>query len=254
MAVILFIMLVAGLAIGWAWYIYKEKAQAKPLSLLPKTGTMLSGAFVRRRESIHVYCQVEDSEESRLLVRVLSELGKSSLLGMRAGTPGQLEVGNTWLPIEVLNVSLPWVVVEAFTGRAKPAQRESLRIPASFTVRFRAHGLSRHWIRGEGINVSAGGFCFSSKFAAELKVGRLYEIELNPGDTGPPRGLAFVFIAELRWLLRTMEGTVAGLQLSVGPQQRDLARFTSYMEHRMARHPEDYLLETNPKPELVHRH
>jgi len=58
----------------------------------------------------------------------------------------------------------------------------------------------------------------------------------------------------LRWLLRTMEGTVAGLQLSVGPQQRDLARFTSYMEHRMARHPEDYLVETNPKPELVHRH
>ncbi len=128
-----------------------------------------------------------------MLVRVLSELGKSSLLGMRAGTPGQLEVGNNWLPIEVLNVSLPWVVVEAFAGRAKPMHRESLRVPASFSVRFRAQGLVHHWTPGTGINISAGGFCFSSNYASQLRVGRYYEIELTPSDAPGQGTEAFVF-------------------------------------------------------------
>jgi hypothetical protein len=92
----------------------------------------LSGAFLHRREQVHVYCRIEDSEESRLLVRIMSELGKSSLLGLRSGTSGQLEIGNYWLPIEVLSVSLPWVTVETFANRAKPVRRESLRVPGSF--------------------------------------------------------------------------------------------------------------------------
>jgi hypothetical protein len=84
-------------------------------------------------------------------------------------------------------------------------------------------------------------------------VGRLYEIEVTPPDAGQSAE-PFVFVAELRWLLRTMEGTVAGLQLVDHSKQRDLARFVSYMEHRVARHPEDYLLETNPKPDISRLH
>jgi len=54
------------------------------------------------------------------------------------------------------------------------------------------------------------------------------------------------------WVMRTERGTVAGLQLADRAKQPDLAKFVSYMQHRMSRHPEDYLLETNPKPELDH--
>jgi hypothetical protein len=56
----------------------------------------------------------------------------------------------------------------------------------------------------------------------------------------------------MRWVMRTERGTVAGLQLADRAKQPDLAKFVSYMQHRMSRHPEDYLLETNPKPELDH--
>jgi hypothetical protein len=234
-------------------HLFGESTPATPPSLLPKAGMALSGAFLHRREQVHVYCRIEDSEESRLLIRITSELGKSSLLGMRPGTSGQLEIGNYWLPIEVLSVSLPWVAVETFANRAKPVRRESLRVPGSFGVRFRAQGMTRHWTPGAGINVSAGSFCFSSIHSSELRVGRLYEIELMPPDVSK-NAEPFVFIAELRWLLRTMEGTVAGVQLFDHSKQRDLARFVSYMEHRVARHPEDYLLETNPKPDISRLH
>lgn len=238
-----------------AWWVGRSWGTSSPAqqppSLLPKVGAMLSGEFVHRSAPIHFYCRVEENEESRLLVRVLSELGKSPLLGMRAGTPGQLKVGDQWLPIEVLNVSLPWVVVEAFAGSAKPTRRESIRVPASFSVRFRAQGLTHGWTGGKGINVSAGGFCFSAGFTRELRVGRMYEVELSPDDDGQGSE-SFVFLAEVRWLLRTDQGTVCGLQLAERAKQPDLARLVLYLQQRMGRHPEDYLLETNPKPDLAH--
>jgi hypothetical protein len=251
MALIYLAIIFALIAAWWLVRTFARSSQAQPPSLLPQRGATVSGTFVHRREPVHVYCRVEDNQESRLLVRILSELGKAPLLGMRAGTSGQLEVGNNWLPIEVLNVSLPWVIVEAFTGRAKPVRRESIRVPVSFSVRFRAQGLARQWTRANGINVSTGGFCFSAGFTTELRVGRLYEIELMP-DAGGQSGETFVFLAELRWILRTEQGTVTGLQLADHSKQPDLVRFVSYMQRRMSRHPEDYLVESNPKPELPH--
>ena len=192
MFIFLFIVLCVIVLLAWLIArIFGRSSAAKPPALLPQVGMTLPGAFLHRREAVHVFCRIEDSEESRLLVRVLSELGKSSLLGMRAGTPGQLEVGNNWLPIEVLNVSLPWVIVEAFAGRAKPKRRESLRVSASFSVRFRAQGLVHRWTPGTGINISAGGFCFSSNHASQLRVGRYYEIELTPDDAVKVRRLSY---------------------------------------------------------------
>ena len=253
MELVLLLTLFGGLA---AWWVGRSWGMSAPPqespSLLPKVGAMLSGAFVYRSEPIHFYCRVEDNEESRLLVRILSELGKSPLLGMRAGAPGQLEVGDHWLPIEALNVSLPWVVVEAFAGAAKPMRRESIRVPASFSVRFRAQGLTPRWAGGKAINVSAGGFCFSAGFTRDLRVGRIYEVELSPDDGGQP-GDSFVFLAESRWLLRTDQGTVCGLQLAEPAKQPDLARLVLNLQQRLARYPEDYLLEANHKPELPHR-
>jgi hypothetical protein len=253
---ILFLVIVLFIIVLISWliaHIFGKSTHTTPPSLLPKVGMNLSGAFLHRGEQIHVYCRIEDSEESRLLVRIMSELGKSSLLGMRPGTSGELEMGNYWLPIEVVNVSLPWVTVETFANRAKPVRRGSLRVPAPFVVRFRAQGLTRHWTPATGINVSSGGFCFSSSYASELRVGRLYEIEITPADANRS-GETFLFLAELRWLFRTMEGTVAGLQLFDQSKQRDLARLVNYMEHRVARHPEDYLLESNPKPDISRLH
>jgi hypothetical protein len=250
----LLIFLLMLLAMVAGWFLarrFAQTPQAQPASLLPQIGMTLSGTLMHRREPVHVYCRVEDNDESRLLIRILSELGRTPLLGMRAGAAGQLEVKDFWLPLDVLYVSVPGVVVEEFTGRAKAARRESLRVPVSFSVRFRAQGLTRQWSRATGINVSAGGFCFSSGFAAELRVGRLYEIELMP-DAAGQSGNTFVFLAEMRWVMRTERGTVAGLQLADRAKQPDLAKFVSYMQHRMSRHPEDYLLETNPKPELDH--
>ena len=155
---ILFLVIVLLIIVLISWlmaHIFGESTQAPPPSLLPKVGMALSGAFRHRREQVHVYCRIEGSEESRLLGRIMSELGRSSLLGLRPGTSGQLEIGNYWLPIEVLSVSLPWVTVETFANRAKPVRRESLRVPGSFIVRFRAQGLTRHWTPGAGINVSS---------------------------------------------------------------------------------------------------
>jgi hypothetical protein len=139
---ILFLVIVPLIIVLISWliaHVFGESTQAPSPSLLPKVGTALSGAFLHRREQVHVYCRIEDSEKSRLLVRIMSELGKSSLLGMRPGTSGQLEIGNYWLPIEVLNVSLPWVTVKRLpTGQSRCAENRCVfrgRLSSGFARR-----------------------------------------------------------------------------------------------------------------------
>jgi len=218
-------------------------------SVLPTPGMMVSGGFTHEKEYVHVFFQVEERKDSRLMLHVLSELGKMPLIGLRSETSGQLEVGASYFPIKVVEVSLPWIAVEAFPERAKRVHRSAIRIPAPFSVRFRLCGSTGRWESGEGINISIDGLCFFTSSPLPAPVGRLYQLEIVLTDTRA-KGKAIAYAAEVRWVHRVHDGAIVGLQASDPPMKKELVRFVSELQHRMSRRPEDYLLDKNPKPNL----
>ena len=210
---------------------------------------MVSGGFTQEKEYVHAFFQVEERKDSRLMLHVLSELGKVPPLGLRSGTSGQLEVGSSYFPVKVVEVSLPWIVVEAFPERAKRVHRSVIRIPAPFSVRFQLRGATGRWESGEGINISIDGLCFFTSSPLPAPLGRLYQLEIVLTDTRA-KGKAIAYAAEVRWVHRVKNGAIVGLQASDPPMKKELVRFVSELQRRMSRRPEDYLLDKNPKPNL----
>src|ERR1043166_3844205 len=95
----------------------------KQPSVLPTVGIVVLGEFTHKKECVRVFFRVEERKGSRLVLQILSELGKVPLLGLRSGTTGNLEVGPNYLPIRVTLVSLPWIVVETFAERDRKSTR-----------------------------------------------------------------------------------------------------------------------------------
>jgi hypothetical protein len=219
-------------------------AQTRKSSLLPVSGNTVPGDFSHRGEVIHTICQVEEQKDANLILRVLVEMGKIPLVGLKAGAGGQLQVGNQVLPLQVMQVNLPWLEVFALPNRARLAARQFLRVPASFSVRFRPHESTGSWFSGKGINLSSGGFCFA--FAAPIipVPGMIYEIEMSLAF---PRGGTeqLMLEAEVRWVTTTRRGMSVGLETHDPAQRKALANAVSKLQHLMSRHPEDYLLIEN---------
>jgi hypothetical protein len=160
-----------------------------------------------------------------------------------------LEVGAYYFPIQILEACLPWVEVEAFPKEAKTVRRESVRIPVSFSVRFRLVGSVGSWQMAKGANISASGLCFFTDSSPRPQLRRFYQIEITLTEIRGA-GEKFAFAAETQWVQRVRGGVVAGFYVSQSEKQRELARFASRLQRRMARHPEDYLLEPGQKPTL----
>jgi hypothetical protein len=218
-------------------------------SLMPEAGMTISGGLPRGKESIHAFFQVEQRKDTKLVLHVLSELGNTPLLGIRSGAAGQLEVGAYYFPIQVLEARLPWLEVEAFPKEAQIVRRDSIRIPASFSVRFRLVGAAGGWQVAKGVNISASGLCFLTDPSSRPQLRRFYQIELSL--TGPRGGGEKVALAgEAQWIQGARGHVLAGFYVAEAEKQRELARFVSRLQHRMARRPEDYLLEPGRKPIL----
>jgi hypothetical protein len=233
------------------WFRFHKPAhiQKENPSVLPTVGMMVSGGFTQEKEYVHVFFEVKERKDSRLMLHILSELGKVPLLGLRCGRTGQLEVGANYFPINVVQVDLPWIVVEAFPQRAKRVHRNSLRIPAAFSVRFRLVGSTGKWQAGKGINISIDGLCFFTNSPPPSPVSRFYQVEITL-TTARGRGEEIAYKAEVRWVHRVKGGAIVGLQVSDPPMKKELVRFVSQLQHRISRRPEDYLLDKNPKPNL----
>jgi hypothetical protein len=224
-----------------------EASRQADLSPLPAAGAMVTGDFTWQGELIHALCRVEEQQGSGLLLRIVAEMGRLPLVRLRPGTTGQLEVGAGLLPLEVVRVDFPWVEVMASPERARPAPRQALRVPASFSVRFRPQGVTDPWMTGTGMNLGAGGFCFFAASPPQPALGLIYELEITLACSRRAKE-QFLLEGEVRWVAAGGDGAVVGLRVTASSRRAELARALFRLQHQMARRPEDYLAEGNPKP------
>jgi hypothetical protein len=222
--------------------------QEKP-SPLPAVGATVRGDFTCQGEFIHALCRVEEQKDSRLTLRILSGIGKIPLARLRPEMTGQLEVGPSLLPLKITQVDFPQVKVAAFPERTHPAYRESLRLPASFSVRFRPQGKLSPWMTGKGMDISNDGFAFFSPYLLEPRLGLLCEVELTlVFPAGEKETISLK--AEVQWIKETSGGKEVGLQLADPSHRKDLARAVYRLEHQLTHRPEDFLTVALPSARI----
>lgn len=237
----------AGIITGsliFLFLIYSRSApssrQEKP-SLLPAVGATVPGNFTCQGESIHALCRVEEQIDSSLRLRIIGGIGKIPLARLRSEMTGHLEVGPSLLPLKITQVDFPRVKVAVFPDRAYPAYRQSLRLPASFSVRFRPQGELSPWMTGKGIDISNDGLGFFSPYLLEPRLGLTCEVEITL--VFPEREEETIsFKAEVQWIKETSGGKEVGLRLSDPSRRRDLARVVYRLEHQLTHRPEDYTM------------
>jgi hypothetical protein len=110
--------------------------------------------------------------------------------------------------------------------RASYLQR---RIPASFAVRFHPHGQPGRWLRGAGVDLSAGGLRFVCTAPAQPRVKLKYELKLTL--TFPRRKRETLRVeAEVRWYKETGGGITVGLRVADPSHQQALARVVARLQ------------------------
>ncbi len=179
-----------------------QRAQSFPL---PMVGSRVIGGFVCRGETVRVLCCIEQQRESGLVLRVLSERGTTPLSQLSPGMIGHLQVDTCFFALKVLRVDPPLVEVAALPDHASSTRRESVRVPASFSVRLRDGGETAPWITGEGVNISIDGFCLDFSVPTALRKGVSYEAEVSLGS---PQGEkeTMILAAEVTWSTRMRAG------------------------------------------------
>lgn len=204
-------------------------------------GDTLSADFSHHHETVHAICRVQQQIERRLRLRVLSEVGKVPLLGLKEGTLGTLETKTKLFPFRVTHTALPVVEVVIFVDQARPAERQLLRIPSSFAARIRQLRSGGSWISGRGIDLSAGGCCFAFTASHIPTPGTLYELEMTvPFHRDDQEQLSV--IAEVRWGKRIDGEIHVGVEVRDPTERRELTMIVSKLQQSMSRHPKDYLL------------
>jgi hypothetical protein len=92
--------------------------------------------------------------------------------------------------------------------------------------------------------------CFFTDSSPRPQLRRFYQVEISlTGIRGVGETLAFA--VETQWVQRAGHGVVAGFYVSQSEKQRELAGLVSRLQHRVVRHPQDYLLEPGRRPTLV---
>lgn len=211
-----------------------------PWQLL-KAGSTVSVDFSHHQETVHAICRIEKQKESGLRLHVVSEMGRVSLMGLKSGATGQLEVKNSVFPFQVIHVALPIVEIVLSFSRSHTSQRQLLRIPASFSVRLRHLGSTGPWTSGKGIDISAGGCCFAFPSPHMPNPGTRYDLEITLELARNEHELIAV-IAEVRWGKRTNGEIQVGVEVQDSVQRRALAIAVSRLQQSISRRPTDYLL------------
>ncbi len=239
-----------------------EASSPQGSSSLPAAGTMVVGDFFCRREPIHAFCKVEEQKDSRLLLLIQSEMGKSPLTELRAGSTGWLELqtppsvkasqmrsDRICLPFRVDKVNFPWVKVTVFPDQVRSAWRESLRVPAHFSARLHSQGGTDSWTDGTGMNISSSGFCFVSGSLAALRSGVINDAEITitfaSGET-----MTLFLNAEVKWTRHIDYGKMMGMQVSNPAQQRELAKAVARLQCELTRRSKDYYMGESTSPDL----
>lgn len=227
------------------------RGQDQPVSspILPAIGSTVPCLFSKPDGFVYAICRVEERQGSDFMLRVLKEIGKAPLYGLQVETGGTLEITDHLLPLRVTLVQLPWVAVTTFPEEVRPAQRQGLRIPASFSVQFRRHGTDGPWLTGRGINVSSGGVCFAFSAPETPDLGVVYDTKVILALSR--REVETLEAAvEVRWITTFEEETWVGLRILDPARCKDLTTTISRLQHLMAREPEEYVLVENPQPHL----
>lgn len=215
----------------------RQSATSEPL---PQLGETVSGDFFHSGAVVHTICRVEKLQASDLRLRIVAELGKVSLMGLKNGTHGHLELDKRVSPFRVTYVNLPFVEVLMFPHHARPARRQLLRVPASFLVRLRRQGSSGLWISGQGIDLSAGGCHFSLTPPTLPKTGDAYDVEMliTLPDGSEERPL---LATEVRWVRPTSRHVYVGMEAHAA-QRKALTTVAAQFQHSLSRRPQDYVL------------
>lgn len=217
--------------------------------MLPAPGSVAPCLFSHNREVVYAMCAIEEQNGSRLLLRVVREVGKVTLAGLKVGVGGQVEAANHRIPLSVVQVQLPWIVVSTFPEQSRPIQRQFLRVPASFTVRFRQRSPEGLWRVGKGINLSNGGFLFACPGRELPRVGAEYFAEIAI-PLAPSRQAILEMLTEVRWVSRRVGELAVGVRVTEATHRKDLANIVSQLQHLMAHLPEEYLLIEPQRPRL----
>jgi hypothetical protein len=220
---------------------------SRPLAeddVLPVPGNVTPCAFSLQGEVVYAMCLVTEREDSSLLLQVLREIGRIPLSGLRIGAAGQLEMDDQLIPLHVMRVSLPWVSVLTSPEQSRQVQRQALRVPASFNVRFRNHDAGPAWQTGAGVNISTGGFCFTFVGPDAPTLGTIYESELAI-RVSHLQELVLRMEVEVRWISHTAKNTVVGVRVVDPMRCKDLVYAVSQLQHSLSRQPDDYLLVEN---------
>lgn len=217
--------------------------------ILPAPGSVAPCVFAHNGEVVYAMCTVEERNEARLLLRVLREVGKVTLVGLKVGGEGQIEAANRRIPLYVEQVQLPWIAVSTSPERSRPIQRQFLRIPASFTVRFRQRGSKVAWRVGKGLNLSSGGFRFAF-YGRELpQRGTEYLTELTISLTQARRAILEMPV-EVRWASLGAGEILVGVRVTEAAHRKDLVNVVSQLQRLLSHQPEDYLLIETQRPRL----
>jgi hypothetical protein len=220
----------------------KGSADSHPhATLVLKRGDSVTADFFRSQGTVHTLCHVEQGDEVHFRLRVISELGKVSMIGLKVGTAGQFEANDRIFPFQVVRVALPMIDVTVFPAQARPVKRQFLRVPISGSVRLRPTGSTSPWITGRSLDLSAGGcgFAFSSSHLPALGV--RYDLEMIV-DISPQETEHLTMTAEVRWVKRVAGEVHVGAEVGNPAQRRALAAVVTRLQQSMSRRPGDYLL------------
>ena len=220
-----------------------------PGDLLPTLGSVVPCRFVRNGEIIHSMCLVEERNGTSLMFRVMREMGKVTLSGLRVGEGGQIETTDRLIPLRVIRVQLPWIAVVTSPERSHPVQRQFLRVPASFSVRMRRRGSGVTWKIGRGVDISSGGFCVALPISDAPRLQDEYVVELTLNFTRSEREV-FEMEAQVRRVAAAKGEVSVGMHVGDPAQRKELAAAVSRLQQLMIRQPEDYLLVEGGRPRL----
>jgi hypothetical protein len=137
-----------------------------------------------------------------------------------------------------------------FPEHPRPAHRQSLRSPATFSVRLRQQPSTGPWRVGKGLNLSSGGFCFAFYTREQPQPGTLYLAELTLRLTRLRTETLEPMTTEVRWVSSGRKETLVGVRVTDPARQKDLVNAVSQLQRFLIRQPEDYMLIENPQPRL----
>ena len=235
--------------------LFKRQDQAsdpKPSTLqemLPAIGSVAPCLFSRNKEMVHAMCKVEERDETSLLLRVMREVGKVTLAGLKVGEEGHIETADRQIPMHVVQVQLPWITVATSPERSRSVKRQFFRVPATFTVRFRQQSPQAPWLVGKGTDLSSGGFRFVFRSRELPRLGTVYLTELTI-SLARSQQTTLEMPAEVRWVGPAGGETAVGVQVTDAAHRKDLANIVSQLQRLMVHQPEDYLLTETQRPRL----